>query len=233
METKILKMNAWRTAVRRQLRNDARHPEGWSISPVDASKALHALPHLCMADGWQLITFQYMCGGDGNSVTFAVPKDRSEEARAWLGECIATGGGPFQFHRSGYGPPGSKASFMDAVIGDGSPESFTQASLLMREIGDIGAMGHGIGWGTCEILYRRWPTGIESAWELMDGCRLPADSTPIVIQEENLARCRFYTESEMGGWTISLFEDIYFGTSMRPETVHKLIAQNPNGGWIP
>jgi len=233
METKILKMNVWRAAVRRLLRNDARHPEGWSLSPVDPSKALHALPHLRMADGWQWITFQYVSGGDGNSVTFAVSEDRTEEARTWLGECIATGGDPFKYQHSGYGPPESKSSFMDVVIGDGSPESFSQASLLMREIRDIGALWHGVGWGVCEILYRQWPTGVESAWELMDGCRLPADSTPLVIQEENLARCRFYMESEMGGWTISLLEDIYFGTSMRPAAVDKLIARNPNGGWIP
>ena len=234
METKILKMNDWRKAVKRLLRDDSRHPEGWSLSPVDAARALEALPHLCLADGWKWITFQYMSGGNGNSVTFALPEDSTEEAaRAWLDDCLAKGGSPFAYHRTGHGPPESKKSFMDAVIGNGSPESFAQASLLMREIKDIGAIWHGVGWGADEILHRRWLTGLAPAWELMDGCRLPADSTPLVIQEENIARCRFYSESEMGGHTISLHEDIYFGTCMRPEAVSKVIALNPNGGWIP
>jgi hypothetical protein len=233
MQTNILHMNHWRAEIQRLLKNECVHPEGWSLSSFDPAIALAARPCLRMADGWRWITFHYMTSGDGNSVTFAVPGKLINQAGEWLELIRRTDASPFNLLTNGYLIPESKRHFMEAVIGDGSAESFAQAALLCREIGAIGACWHGIGWDACEILYRRWRSGNHQAWQLTAGCRLPGNSTPVVFIEENVAHCRFYYQSDLGGRTISLCEDIFCGSSMRPTSIDLLIATSPNGGWIP
>jgi hypothetical protein len=44
---------------------------------------------------------------------------------------------------------------MDAIPGDGTPESYMEASLLMRELGEFGALWHGRSWGTHEIIGKK------------------------------------------------------------------------------
>lgn len=233
MFSPIKQMNHWRKDVRRLLHDETRYPEGWSLSVVEPAKALAALPNLSLEAGWRWITFQYMSSGNGNSITFAVPAELMDQTENWLTLLRNAKHHPLMYLNNTSPLSESKRHFMDAVIGDCSTDSFAQASLLLREIEAIGARWHGSGWDMCEILYRHWMQTVHPDWELAEGCQLPANSTPVVFIEQNIAHCRFYEQTDMGGRCISLCEDIFFGNSMRPESVRRVIASSQNGGWIP
>ncbi len=226
-------MNHWRKEVQRLLHDETRYPEGWSLSVVDPAKALAALPNLSMEVGWRWVTFQYMVSGDGNSITFAVPEELMDQTADWLALLRNATYDPFVYLSNRAHLPESKKHFMDSIIGDGRTDSFAQASLLLREIGAIGARWHGSGWDECKILYSHWLQPVHPEWEMAEGCQLPANSTPVVFMEQNVAHCRFYEQTDMGGRCISICEDIFFGSSMRPESVTRVIARSHQGGWIP
>jgi hypothetical protein len=229
----IKKMNQWRNEVRRLLHDKTTYPEGWSLSRVDPAKALAALSCLSIKPGWKWITFQFMSSGDGNSITFAVPEQVTDQTENWLNQLRNSPHHPLVYAYSGSLLPEAERYFMDTVIGDGSTDSFAQASLLLREIGAIGGYWHGAGWSTCEILQKGWVRDVHPDWELSEGCQLPRNSTPLVFIEENVAHCRFYDQTDMGGRCISLNEDIFFGSSMRPVSVSRMIARSKCGGWFP
>ena len=56
---------------------------------------------------------------------------------------------------------------MEAIEGDGSPESYLCASLLARELHEFGAMLHGCNWSTHTILDQN-PLAVGNSLQLLN-----------------------------------------------------------------
>ena len=112
-------------------------PEGWSRSPADPMRVLAVFQHLHLEPGWVLRAYQYIAGFNGNGVVWAMPADA-----------------PFPVPAAGDDtphPPGA-LHFTRVLLGDGTPDSYLQASLLVRELGEFGARWHGVEWPTHRVL---------------------------------------------------------------------------------
>ena len=108
-------------------------------------KLLALFPSLHIKPGFELRAYLYRVDGNGNGFVFAVPEGAPLR-------------GPNEFlteetspHRSPK-PPEALADFRQAIEGDGSPESYFEASFFTREAYEFGAVWHGSSWGSHKIL---------------------------------------------------------------------------------
>ena len=112
---------------------------------MDPEDALQALPCLHLDPRFQLAAFQYLADGGthGYGAVWAVSAD---VPRAALAEnCRLTGD-------ASEPPPGALDDAMGAIDGDRSPWSYLCASMLSRELGDLGAVWHGADWMHHRVL---------------------------------------------------------------------------------
>jgi hypothetical protein len=119
---------------------------------------------LWLKPGYILRAYQFIQGGNGNGVVYAMPEgapfpdpdDCRRDAQRFLRPPV---------------PPDALPDVMAAIDGDGSPWSYLSASVLARELAEFGAMWHGCNWSVQRILEE-----------------IPADSglTWIEAQPENL-----------------------------------------------
>jgi len=130
-----------------ELRQDEFEPQGWSVCSIDPRQLLAIFDSLRLKEGFALRAYQFKEGGNGNAFVYAMPADRPlPEPR----EC------PTDDSRF-LAPPipmGSLDDFMEAIEGDGTLWSYLSASLMSREMSEIGAMWHGAGWSTHRLLGR-------------------------------------------------------------------------------
>lgn len=117
--------------------------DGWSQCHIDTPAIFAQTPGLWLSPEWTLVAYVYRSGSNGNGVVWALPVGSSAQP-AVLG-----------WRRARlYSPPrpADAAPFSRALRGDGSAASYLRASLLRREIAELGALWHGSSWGEHGIL---------------------------------------------------------------------------------
>src|SRR5215469_7088273 len=126
--------------------SEAEVPEGWSFSRADPMQMLLVAKSLRMRPGYILRAYQFRQGGNGNGFVYAVPEGSPFPEP---GDCQARNASHFLTPPV---PPGALPEFAEALEGDNSPWSFVEASILVRELHELGALWHGVAWGTHTIL---------------------------------------------------------------------------------
>ena len=146
----------------------------WFISAVNPGAALIKLPGLSLKPGTRLVSYLYRSQEEGLSVTWALPETLSTTAH--LEEALKTCDG----QQNPPAPAGKLADFMEAVIGDRSPMSFVIASLLRRELKELGALGTLRAWSHHRLIdtlpaQAEWQWRTQALTDLSPKIRLSPD----------------------------------------------------------
>ena len=184
-------------------------PEGWSRSPVDLTAVLVLFPKLRLKAGFILRAYQYRESGNGEGIVWSMPEELPFPE---VGDVD-----PEETPR-----PTGAIDVMEAIEGDGSLESYLQASILQRELSEFGAFGHGLDWGNYYVLGdgvwanpplqsvspgQETPSGTPDTWQWL--APQPADYQPCIEQKEGAVHITFYVYSALGQERIIRNEDIF------------------------
>lgn len=124
------------------------------------------------------------------------------------------------------GPDGVRLPVGAALVGDGAPESWLEASLLLRELGDFAAQWHGISWRAHELVDRPGPG--EWTW----GSEERLDLRPRVWRrDDGSVEVTLCTSCGLGGERLTAFVDRYEPPSMEP-TTHEVPLARGGGGYV-
>jgi len=103
---------------------------------------------------------------------------------------------------------------------DGSPESYIQKSIFVREIEEFGAFWHGLSWSLHDIIDSK-PEDVE--WhEDVD------DFSPKVVMGEKV-KVEFFTLSEFLGRAVYRHEDVYEGEVFESDVS---VVASGEGGYV-
>ena len=124
--------------------------EGWSRDAPDPERLLAVFDALWLRDGYRLRAYQYVAGGNGNAVVYALPADAPirEPDECGSGSVSPVPGVVLATPR----PPEALDDLMEAIEGDRSPWSYLCASLFAREAQELGALWHGRSWSDTAVL---------------------------------------------------------------------------------
>jgi hypothetical protein len=223
-------------AVRRSSRAQAEvksdGPEGWSISDVNPANVVRCFPPLSLKPGLELHAYQYRAAGNGNGVIWAVPDGTPTTKSHELGAANVLTAPPR--------PPQATNDFMAAIDGDGSTWSYLCASILARELQELGALWHGCVWSDETVIATPpWtrPPCSDGAWEIADTSPedwqlrqpLPDDWRPHAFRDGTAVVVRFYTYSPVGTATACENEDRYDGSGFTFQSRRLEVATGPGG----
>lgn len=190
------------------MQSEIKAVEGWQKSSLSPMKILGLFDKLRILEGYELVGYIFRRGGNGNGVVWAVPEGISAE----LSECeklddvLKT-------------PKPRLAVNPEFVIEvDGSPESYLQKSILIRELYEFGALWHGASWSLHRIIGRK-PKGFEWFEEVRDLSPKVIMGTKIIVE--------FYTVSKFIEKAVYRHEDVYDVFRSR----EKIVASG-GGGYI-
>lgn len=134
---------------------------GWSVMPFDPMKLLEAFPRLSMRQGFVLRGYRHVEEKGARGIVWAVPAGANPQAP---GECTFVSLRGREVPR----PDGAREDFMEALEGDGSPESIISAGFFAREARELGAFRYGASWAFEEILFKdptRAARGQVESWD--------------------------------------------------------------------
>lgn len=167
--------------------------DGLSTHLLDAMNVMAVFsPPLRIKPRWTLVTQQYTDGANGNGFTWAIPAD-GPQPDLFLTEW------PDDSTR-----PEGALEPISVIDGEGSPWSYMCASLLARELAELGAMWHGCEWSTHELY---GGTSLPGDWTYT-GPR-PASYNPTVTLSQEGATVTFYTYTGLGQDRIIRHTDFY------------------------
>jgi len=201
---------------------------GWRKSTTDPARLLAAFPSLRLKPGLALRAYIYRESIGGNGVIWAMPES---EPFPEPNGCPRERDGFLDPPR----PPGA-AEVADAIEGDGSPGSYLEASLFLREAKEFGAWWHGLDWHTHEILFSDpWaqpsrggePFADRGHWDWL--APEPTEWRPTVWSTGDMVRVTLHTRSACGQQAICAYEDTYRVGSYRPDTNRSVVASGPMG----
>lgn len=215
-------------------------PDGWSKYPIDPLPVEDGLKHLRLKDGIVLRAYQFKSGGNGNGFVYALPVDAEfpDPTESLVTKSVVNG---IEFEAPS--PSDALSCFMLAFDGDRSPRSFFEASVLVRELEELGAMWHGSDWRThtvidadpfalCGKTGRRACKEISSpADEWTWASEKPADWRPEIEMRTKATLVRFYSYSGLGHEAVYVNSDKYSRENYVPQSSICEIAHGP-GGYI-
>lgn len=137
------------------------YSRGWSRSPVNPESIVMRYSNLKIKKGYKLRAYQFTEGRNGNGIVWAIPTEKELPA---LSKCE-------RFHDFFSLPKPSfvLSNFMEAVEGDKTPLSYLQASIVLHQLYEFGAMWHGISWGRDVILpLKEGLYETEYEWEMIE-----------------------------------------------------------------
>jgi hypothetical protein len=151
----------------------------WFVSVIDPAVALMKLPGLSIQPDYRLVTYLYRVRDEGQGKTWALPAALSTTAQ--LEKVITTPASPDRPPR----PAGALDDVMAAVQGDRSPTSFLIASLLRRELLELGGLGTGSNWRQHQLIMQappqvRWQWRTEAVPDLSPKVRILPDGKVVV-----------------------------------------------------
>ena len=214
--------------------NTMQSKDGWIIYPCDPTLIISAFPHLTFHPDKKIGGYYFREGIGGNAILSVVDKD--EEIT-------------IPENMSNYSiflnlPPGDR-DYLVYVDGDKSPQSYLEASVLYREIPDIGAFWHGISWGTHTILDDNLVSPSQDIMgeygkEIPDMTELsgpewnwsferPISFNPSVTILDTKAIVEFYSYSGLHQEKIIRHTDTYTNDSYNPDVEDLSIATGPLG----
>jgi hypothetical protein len=210
----------------------AEGPDGWTPIETNLDALLACFPALRLRPGIKLVAYQYRESGNGNGIVWAAPiSSAGEPVMTRLGHELL-GIGPR--------PPDALDDFMEAIEGDQTLWAYLSASILARELGELGALWHGVNWGAEQIIGAH-PEDVQIqrlsgmgathesggwAWHASVPKRWP----PTVRLAGRSATVTFYTYCEIGTETIRQHVDQFrSGGSMRFERVSAVLARGRGG----
>jgi len=203
----------------------------WRKLVSEPAELLAAFPSLTLRQGCELRAYYYNDFYAGVASVFAAEAD-------------ADFPDPEDTWEPPHGPPGvgTHQAFMDAIAGDGSPQSFMEASLFVREARELGARWHAVDWLAESVLAEDpWRSGtlIEGEplsprenWSWM--LDQPSSWRPTAILfERGSASVRFFSHSPIAVQRIHANVDLYAGHDPVGGIYSRVpIASGPSG-WIP
>ncbi|WP_146683381.1 hypothetical protein [Limihaloglobus sulfuriphilus] len=196
---------------------------GWSKSKYEPMKVLEAFPSLSIKSGFVLRAYQFVEGGNGNGVVWAMPEDCSFPEP---NECDKLKDTFLECPR-----PEGAIDVMDVISGDGSELSYISASIFCREISELGAYWHGSSWSSHTIIDEDTKTeefDFEKIkdWEWLE--EKPVNFGPSVKKSEDKTFVVFYTHSGLMPGGLYKHIDIYDNNSYRPKLNSERIAKGGN-----
>lgn len=207
---------------------------GWSKSKGDPTKILQAFDALRLKKGFVLRAYQFREGGNGNGFVWALPESA---AFPEPGDCPRV---DIHFLKPPK-PPAALDDVMGAIEGDGSPRAHLQASLLKRELGEFGAMWHGLDWSTHRILGAnplkapasgKGQSPFDSVGDPKDwkwSAPEPAEWNPQVVFDKGAVVVTFHTFSGHGTSAIHRHVDTFMPGSCGFKTERTSIATGGRG----
>ena len=212
-------------------------PEGWSVSPVDPAGIVDCLDHVEVKKGVCLGAYQYREGENGSGLVFALPGDAEfpEPRECMVPEMGTVSGVPVERPA----PPAALDHYMEAFDGDGSPRSYLEASIALRELGELGSHGHGRNWAQHVVLDTNpFTEGVppsvpldtlrvrdasEWRWEHRPGCWRPT----VIAAEGGGAEVSFIAFNPLGRFTLYQATDYYRPNDLRSRGGGRVLAFGP------
>jgi hypothetical protein len=151
----------------------------WFISSVNPGDALLKLPGLRLKPEWRLVSFLNRTPDDGVGAIWAVPEALSTTAQ--LEKALERSGDRSQPPH----PEGALPDAMEAIEGDRSPVTYVVASILQRELKELGAVGKSCSWTHHRLINTppiqvKWQWKIELSRDLSPKVRVFPDGTTAI-----------------------------------------------------
>ena len=206
-------------------------PEGWSKSSINPMDVLAVFEPLRIKDGYILRAYHYRENTDAHGFVWAMPVDADFPEPQHCPRDNVLLGTPK--------PPTAFEDFMEAIEGDGSPWSYFCASLLGRELRELGAALHGCNWSTHAILdknpltepsqseARHSPSGGQEQWTWLEP--EPSQWQPSVFGNDDSHTVTFLTFSGYRRESIYHHADWFSREAYRFTTQSTLVASGPSG----
>lgn len=218
-------------------------PQGVHKSGADPTRVADGLRRLSLKPGLVLRAYLVNDYLGGNGYVYALPEDvpLPDPPDDMLGHRSQM--------REQLRPAVALPHVMDAFAGDGSPVSFMEASMLVREIQEFGAWWHGVAWHTHSIVeanpvppepeltpVQSWLSGLEwwggprgRQWDWR--APPPKDWRPsVAIEDSGVARVSFltctageYTDFIRGIIYYYQHVDTYETGTLRPRTSREAV----------
>jgi hypothetical protein len=186
----------------------------WFVSTINPGVALMKLPGLKLKPETRLIAYLYRTSDDGRGVAVALPEALSTTAQL---EKALNG------HTDEQTPPkpeGALVDVMEAMQGDRSPISFMVASVLRRELQEMGAQGKARNW-THHRLIDSLPNQVKWQWKNNP----PADLSPkVLVYPDNRAAIEFFSCRVTAPVAIYHHVDQYPAGHYKPVSTDRAIA---------
>jgi hypothetical protein len=186
----------------------------WFISATNPGSVVTKLPGLQLKPEIRLVSYLYRLGENGINVTWAVPEALSTTAH--LEEALRMCGG----QDNPPTPEGALRDFMGAIEGDRSPLSYVIASILRRELLELGALGKTSLWATHQLIdtppqQPHWQWRIDSIKNLSPKVRLLPDGKAVL---------EFFTQRKSSPTAIFQHLDQYAPRTYQAQCLDRVIA---------
>lgn len=186
----------------------------WTISTINPAAALIKLSGLRLKPGLRLVTYLHRRKTGGISMTWAVPEAMSTTAQLEI--ALAQVGRD----RNQPPQPAEAIAVMDAFEGDRSPMSFLIASILQRELQELGALGIDSKW-----LHHRPIEALPAQAKWQWRADPPKDLlTKVQVAPNGQAAIEFFTCRVKPPVVICRHVDQYAAGSYHPKSVDRAIA---------
>lgn len=186
----------------------------WFISAANPGTALMKLPGLGLKPGLRLVSYLYRLGEDGTGITWAVPEQFSTTADL---EKALTRAGDRNIPPQ---PEAALLNLMDAIDGDQSPMSFVIASLLCRELLELGKVGRSVSWSHHRLINALPP---HASWQWRT--EVPKDFSPkIRVVPDGRVAIEFFTCRTVAPIAIFQHVDQYQAGQYHSKSVDRAIA---------
>ena len=211
-------------------------PDGsWTTCRYPLSPLVYHFRPLRLKRGWTVRAYRYTSFMGGHLVPFAFPSNQDLPPRE-----ACTRRGP-TLRGDEVVPDDAIGDFITVVVGDGSPLSYALASILYREIGEVGAWWHGLRWSPYTLLDRDpWDPPLREGSERHTDeitpigrwswyAQLPTSWSPEVWLGGDAPVVRFHAYTRYGHERLVRFEDAFTGDGMAFRTTEKVIAEGGRG----
>jgi len=183
-------------------------PVGWSVASYDPNALLDAFPSLRMRNGFQMAGYQFYDGANASGFVFAIPEDQCLPApHEGFGLELSANGIATLSSKDEPTPEWIRPDIGSFLEGDGSPLSFFQAAIFIRELQEMGSFWHGCSWSTHEVITSATQIA-KQKWEWKE--TQPGDWRPVVCQiSAGLWQVVFYSHTGLGREQIVIHKDTF------------------------
>ncbi|MET1248966.1 hypothetical protein ABWW58_09285 [Sporolactobacillus sp. STCC-11] len=197
--------------------------DGWQKSLDNPEILVKSFSNLRIRDGYKLRAYQFLAGGNGNGIVWAIPIDKElpdPESCDHVDDFI-----------SSPRPNIALSDFMSAIEGDQTPLSYIQASVVYHELHEFGALWHGVSWGRDQILPLNEDSEVlenDYDWDMNEpipdiiepNFYYNSKGNPVVI---------FYTINDIGQVTLNRYVHTFNKENYTLDVKHTVIAEGGSG----